>query len=129
MVAYSFRPRFIAPIRSGEKRQTIRKVGLKRHALPGEKLQLYAGMRTKHCEKIAEAVCMELQQIEISPAAHGTIMIKLDKAPWLYPDELEAFARADGFASPTDMRNFWLQNHGADHFYGVVIMWGDIALP
>lgn len=45
MVAYSFQKRFVEPIRSGRKRQTIR-ADRKRHARPGEVLQLYSGMRT-----------------------------------------------------------------------------------
>lgn len=45
MVAYSFRPQFIAPIQSGAKRQTVR--GLrKRHAHVGELVQLYTARRS-----------------------------------------------------------------------------------
>ncbi|MEJ0016825.1 MAG: ASCH domain-containing protein [Acetobacteraceae bacterium] len=47
MVAYSFKRDFAAPILAGIKRQTIR-ADRRRHARPGEVLQLYTGMRTKH---------------------------------------------------------------------------------
>ena len=52
MVAYSLKPRFIPPILSGAKRQTIRAISRRRHAIPGETLQLYTGMRTKQCRLI-----------------------------------------------------------------------------
>ena len=50
MVAYSFNSRFEVAIREGWKTQTIR-AGRKRHARPGEMLQLFCGMRTAHCRK------------------------------------------------------------------------------
>src|SRR5579859_6979563 len=98
MVAYSFRPRFVAAIKIGlglpvqiedrdpesttmllPKRQTIRAVGDKRHAQPGEKIQLYTGMRTKHCRKIGEAVCVSVQAIEFNVNQHS-MPIMLDGA-------------------------------------------------
>lgn len=105
MVAYSFKKRFVAPIRAGlglimkddkgnwlqcesviddgatvshpfdpykdlapearPKRQTIRAIGKRRHARPGETLQLYTAMRTKQCEKIGEARCIAVLPIRI----------------------------------------------------------------
>ena len=47
VVALNFKQQFIPPILSGAKRQTIRAIGRRRHAIPGETLQLYTGMRTK----------------------------------------------------------------------------------
>ncbi len=46
MVAYSFNPRFIEPIRQGLKTQTIRSYSEARQPRPGQLLQLYTGMRT-----------------------------------------------------------------------------------
>lgn len=51
MVAYSFHPRFVDAILGGTKRQTIR-MHRRRHARPGEEMQLYAGMRTRHCRLV-----------------------------------------------------------------------------
>ena len=51
MVAYSFQPGFAAEIIAGRKTQTIRNPR-KRHAMPGEHLQLFTGMRTRYCKKI-----------------------------------------------------------------------------
>ena len=51
MVAYSFKSQFEEPIVAREKRQTVRGFR-KRHARPGEPIQLYVGMRTRNCRKI-----------------------------------------------------------------------------
>lgn len=74
MVAYSFKKRFVDPIRVGlssvslsfdcqPKRQTIRSIGKRRHARPGETLQLYTAMRTKQCRKIGDARCMGVEGV------------------------------------------------------------------
>ncbi|MFO0729377.1 MAG: MT-A70 family methyltransferase [Nitrospiraceae bacterium] len=69
MVAYSFKSRFLPPIARGLKRQTIR-APRSRHARPGERLQLYAGMRTRHCYKIIpDPVCLEVCDIELHVGA------------------------------------------------------------
>ncbi|MFK5597639.1 hypothetical protein ACFZ8E_11600 [Methylobacterium sp. HMF5984] len=56
MVAYSFKARFAAPILAGTKAQTIpaERTGRSRHARPGEQLQLFSGMRTKHCLRLGD---------------------------------------------------------------------------
>ncbi len=97
MVAYSFKQRFLDPIVSGTKTQTIRGNGKRRHARVGDSLQLYCGMRTKACMKIiADPICT------------------LD---------LEAFARMDGFANLSDMSAFWMENHGVGDQVGTLIGW------
>lgn len=67
MVAYNFQSRFAGPIKRGEKSHTIRKNGKRRHARPGEPLQLYTGMRTKSCKKIIvkDPVCVFCKTIRI----------------------------------------------------------------
>lgn len=67
MVAYNFQSRFAGPIKRGEKSHTIRKNGKRRHARPGEPLQLYTGMRTKSCKKIVakDPVCVFCKTIRI----------------------------------------------------------------
>jgi hypothetical protein len=63
MVAYSFNRRFVPAIESGIKSQTIR-APRRRHARPGEWLQLYTGMRTKSCRLIrADVVCSRLDEV------------------------------------------------------------------
>lgn len=52
MPAYNFQKQFAPLVESGQKRQTIRAIGKRRHARPGESLQLYTGQRTKACRKL-----------------------------------------------------------------------------
>lgn len=121
MVAYSFKPRFVAPIQAGTKRQTIR-ADRKRHARVGEQLQLYTGMRTKQCKLIGRATCVSVDLVLLNFADHGVVRIN---GIVLFSDSaMQEFARSDGFSSWADMRAFWQENHpGADQFEGVIIGW------
>lgn len=139
MVAYGFKKQFVDPILSGlgyyeyingmiprPKRQTIRAIGKRRHARPGEILQLYTAMRTKQCEKIGDARCVSVDPIRIK--------IPLDDA-WLWVQvandpagpATDAFAQTDGFESVEDMWLFWRKEHpDARLFKGVLIQWEPI---
>jgi hypothetical protein len=121
MVAYSFKSRFVEPIMSGAKRQTVR-ADRRRHARPGEPLQLYTGMRTRHCRLIGRATCIDIRPVTLIFAeGEGVAM---DGLRDLFGD-MEGFARADGFASWAELSQFWRENHpGADIFDGVLIRWG-----
>ncbi|RUW41500.1 ASCH domain-containing protein [Mesorhizobium sp. M2A.F.Ca.ET.015.02.1.1] len=139
MVAYSFKPMFGPQVRGLIKRQTVR-ADRKRHARPGEAVQLYQGMRTRHCVKLVERdpICTRVRSIEIavSDLMPGAIVsIAIEGIP-LQREEIEAFCRADGFA-PSYVRDFglhgktarenmglfWLQHHGVGRFDGVLIEW------
>lgn len=151
MVAYSFQKQFVPAIRSGQKRQTIR-ADRKRHARPGEALQLYAGMRTKGCFKIIDdPVCERVDDIRIdlrsldsvTPAAETNeaimallrdVSVEVNGAPVL-GDDLDILARADGFGTWSFIRSkepmlpfvammsFWMFEHGAIDFRGALIRW------
>lgn len=134
MVAYSFNKRFIDPIRVGlsrvslsfdcpPKRQTIRAIGKRRHARPGETLQLYTGMRTRQCEKIGDARCVSVEPITINvPKDDAWLLVRIGKAePFVADDD---FAVEDGFQTIEDMWDFWRDNHPhAALFSGVLIKW------
>jgi hypothetical protein len=125
LVAYSFQSRFAEKIISGAKRQTIRSIGKRRHARPGETLQLYTGMRTRQCRKIGEAVCSRVNSIKIFFDPPRVVID--DWAPCELPDELEAFAQSDGFENWADMEAFWNDAHGLEPFAGVLIQWSKDA--
>ena len=100
MVAYSFKKRFADLIVDGRKCQTIR-AHRRRHALPGERVQLYVGMRTKQCRKIIDdPLCLKVANIgiwvptKLEPAA----IIQDGKRSYVTTD----FAVADGFESVED---------------------------
>lgn len=139
MVAYSFQERFIAPIQAGTKRQTIRAIGKRRHAVKHDRIQLYTGMRTAKCRKIVQPdpICTGTADIWIhiiplyqpakkrSEATVGRYVINAieigDIA--LSREELESFAELDGFDSLQDMADFWALTHGPGIFRGVLITW------
>jgi hypothetical protein len=151
MVAYSYKGRFVAPIRISlglpvldlhyelgfylpgqpirPKRQTIRANGRRRHARPGETLQLYYGMRTSKCFKIGEARCSAVSAIRVF--VHGDrVLVNQPRRLIEYrkPSDLDMFARDDGFDDWAGMRAFWLEVHDdklkqLGPFVGVLIQW------
>lgn len=132
MVAYSFCKRFVAPILRGlhpedgvadMKMQTIR-TDRKRHARPGEELQLYCGMRTKSCFLIGRATCTDIRKVTID---FPRDRINVDYISMTTTGQLNAFSQCDGFVNWDDMRKFWREEHpGVDQFAGVLIMWRPI---
>lgn len=137
MVAYTFKPRFVDPVSRREKRQTIRGVGKKRHARPGDTLQLYTGPRMRP-RKFGEATCESSRQITLafgdatrrpfvtfgppSDAGPGDILIT--------PAELDAFAVSDGFADWQGLADFWAETHDNPvEWTGILITWGDTFRP
>lgn len=152
MVAYSFQKRFATPILDRTKLHTIR-ADRKRHARPGEEMQLYCGMRTKHCRLIARETCAAVLPIVLSIAAgvtrhdgfafvgegypflvHGDAMeaqfiglLGLDGQRFVAA-HLETLARHDGFECWQAMRDFWIAAHGKPQhdeevFVGKLIGW------
>lgn len=152
MVAYSFKRHFVGPIKAGldpaskdggavyvgstlhnPKRQTIRAVGRRRHARPGEILQLYCGLRSKQAFLIGRAKCTEVRDIVITfengrdgvaiggtEAAHGR-----QRYAFYHRGALDSFARRDGFDSWAEMRKFWEAEHAPlpKTWIGVMIEW------
>jgi hypothetical protein len=122
MVAYSFKARFAGPIVAGAKRQTIR-AERKRHARPGEELQLYVGMRTRHCRLLGRAICYAAVNIRLDLDCGRIESLDTGKA-WTTPEEIDAFAQLDGFESWRDMHRFWAAEHpDVKLFSGVMIRW------
>ncbi len=133
MVAYSFAPQFREQVSLLVKRQTVR-APRKRHARPGEPVQLYTAMRTRHCRKLVDhdPTCISVTPIEIAVSSlidELIASIVVDGIP-LARDEIEAFARDDGFAPELhdrtarfNMGAFWAQTHGYGNFSGVLIKW------
>ncbi len=129
MVAYSFKKQFAPQIVAGTKCQTIRG-NRKRHAHPGEGIQLYYGMRTKHCRKLLDPdpECISVEPISLFIEPQGHAPLRGIKSRYRIGDgevqELtDGFAQADGFLHAKDMVRFWLENHGAGRFDGVLIKW------
>jgi len=144
VVAYSFKQRFVVPIRLGlgmtvgivddgtqrlkPKRQTIRAIGKRRHARPGETLQLYCGMRQPGCFLIGAAICTDTRAVKIVLSDTDFQIILNNSAIGLLPSEIRRFAQADGFDDEHDMLDFWREEHpGLDVFEGIVCEWRPAA--
>lgn len=136
MVAYSFQKRFEGPIMvglqpgppaAGAKRHTIRG-DRNRHARPGERIQLYVGMRTRHCRLLGAPVCTATHRIELHLGAPAAVMVRscFDGAVQTYQSrqELDAFALADGFSDWRELEAFWGKHHpDVTLFRGVLVEW------
>jgi hypothetical protein len=127
MVAYSFKPRFAAPILAGTKIGTIRP-DRRRHARPGETLQLYTGMRTRQCRLIKTARCVAVDRIRLYFRPDFTAVVigepgntAGDRTQVI--EDLDGFARGDGFADWSDLTAFWRETHGQNQFDGIWIRW------
>lgn len=147
MTAYSFQRQFVAPICLGlgrdvppgfevgsglaeqePKLQTIRAVGKRHHAPVGGHLQLYYGMRTKKCFQIGVARCWNVSPIKIHFGVVGgrePPWVTIDDGP---VDDLDAFARKDGFPAWSELDEFWSIHHpGVHDFAGLLFRWERIT--
>lgn len=115
MVAYNFQKQFAAAVQGGDKTQTIRAVR-KRHAMVGERLQLYTGMRTKSCCKLVmpDPTCSANKRVLIS-----SLGASVDRQ---IVEDLDAFAQQDGFENYHQMLKFFDETHGLP-FVGRLIEW------
>lgn len=130
MVALNFMAQFADDVEDGRKSRSIRaprKDG--RNPTAGCTLQLYTGMRTAACRKLADAKCVRVRSVLID--YHG---IEIDgrklycgDAPaytgGVDPEHYDSdFARADGFDCFQSMREFFETTHGLP-FSGFLIEW------
>lgn len=131
MVAYSFKKRFGPAILSGTKAQTIR-AERKRHARPGEELQLYTGMRTRHCQLLGRSACLSVMPVRLCFSERTAAAPFEVGGAFLTWNDMKAFAQADGFDSIEDMAGFWWREHPPEYgdtitFEGVLIRWQPLA--
>lgn len=149
MIAYGFRSFLVEPIEAGTKTHTLR-VSRKNphekrkhvggHALQGEQVQLYTGMRTPACRLIGRATCARTIRITVELVHSWVDLYETPgKKPrrlncWdPLPDELGDFARADGFKDWSEFWTYWDKhvpaNDGGDIrlFDGWLIEWGALS--
>ncbi|MCY1648158.1 hypothetical protein OVA11_14130 [Caulobacter sp. SL161] len=128
MVAYNFKSSFVPLIEAKTKQQTIRR-DRKRHARPGEALQLYTGPRF-HPVRLGLASCLEARQVILDFDQNRVVLD--DSIELFADDDLNTFAIRDGFGArhglqPWEfMGRWWAQTHpDVELFSGVLIVWGD----
>lgn len=132
MVAYSFHAMFAPDIVARIKCQTIRRPR-PRHAYPGERIQLYQGMRTRSCRKIIpDPVCIGIDALVLDMRSGALDLLEInDVAIDPGSQEAEDFCRRDGFGAikVSPVRHFatyWCRAYGpALHDNLVVIRWED----
>ncbi|HEY1599688.1 MAG TPA: hypothetical protein VGG64_08810 [Pirellulales bacterium] len=120
MTVLLFERRFWQPVVSGEKVHSIRRTR-KRPIVPGESLSLRAWEGRPYRSRmrvLCEETCIAVRECWIDRSG-----IVIDQQRFGEPDELDAFARSDGFASWEHMKLY------RDFFYrlpfaGDLIQWG-----
>lgn len=137
MVAYSFNSAFVHQVEALIKRQTIR-AHRKRHARPGEAVQLFTGMRTRNCRKLVtpDPICTQVSEVWMKFDDGSMSEMLVDGIP-LRGAELERFACDDGFDPKLNplarrlpgitasrlMARFWSMTHSGPVFDGVLVIW------
>lgn len=124
MVAYSFLPRFVVPIREGMKRQAIRPPRRK-HVAAGQSIELYRGRRNKGEILIGRAWCSRSDECFIDFAG-GFIAIG-DDDPIHERRARDALAMAEGYDDWAEMLWNFARICGDDRkFRGQCITWGPL---
>jgi hypothetical protein len=117
MPALNFKKQFAPLIESGEKRQTIRRIGKSNGWIEGARLYLYTGQRTNQCRKLGEAKIAAIRRVTIHEA--GVYL----NGEQLVGESLIQFVKADGFDSVDDFFAFFNEQRGDEPFVGRVIYW------
>lgn len=129
MGLYNFKERFVPFILDGRKQHTIRAVRANPDK-PGNTLHLYTGLRTKKAKLLMRVPCVKIEEIEfrrdsIIPPGRPSWMrfrIIINDA-LLHYDEVEAFAKRDGFSSFSEMIVFWKEAERTFPWRGHIIHW------
>lgn len=115
-----FTERFVPAIKAGTKCQTIRW----RQAVPckvGDLLKLYHRIGT-HKLMPNDPVCTSVESISISPRTGVVSMVDGKRWRYLEFQEVEALAKADGFADVEEFFDFFQKQYGQT-FSGYLIKW------
>lgn len=132
MALLGFKSRFVPAIESGEKSQTIR--GWRNEIKIGTRLDLYDRPRQKGMRLIFRAPCVGIAGFtfkHVRPAKPTTLTRGLFfPKMWvagieLADDEVDGFARKDGFPSFAEMVGFWQDQHHKEliDFDGAIYYW------
>lgn len=131
-----FKQQFVAAVKAGlligaagrdplpgedAKLQTIRKCGKRRYKV-GDTLFMYMGPRMAPT-KLGEAICTSAHFIRIDTVKRSVTFGRDCMYLPLFDDEVEALARADGFASAKELFAFFAQESGGKAFFGQLIKW------
>jgi hypothetical protein len=130
MIEYDFDARFWNPITTGSKSGTIRAIRTKprRHAKPGEDLELWAQVGGKRLQ-IARKQCLEVQGVFFKGARNqihlGDITRNRSTWPELDLGAREGLARLTGHADWKEARDCYESRYGEDPVTLALITWCD----
>ena len=121
---FNFQARFADAVRSGAKRQTIRRNRRDgRRPVPGDAAKLYTGLRTRATQLLCQAAVTEVLSVRID-FEDRQIYVDGER---LTVSERTAFAQADGFASWPDMLTWFAEQYGSCSenrvFEGFCVRW------
>tara|TARA_R110002096_G_scaffold172484_10_gene346217 strand:+ start:719 stop:1081 length:363 start_codon:yes stop_codon:yes gene_type:complete len=114
--------KFADDVTAGRKNFTIR-ADRKRHARPGEPVQLYTGMRTRSCRKLVDPdpVCEKITPIIIYRVRDDRCLIVLNEIT-LRTHQTNYIVAIDGFKSHKEFMQFHLGD--ARSIKKIFIQWG-----
>jgi hypothetical protein len=117
-----FKPRFAPLVEAGTKPHTVRPTP-KRMPKVGDKISLRMWMGRPYGSKqrvLRESVVTKVEPIRLIDTGRELIVTMAGRA--LEPEEINAFAQADGFAGGLEMFDWFEATHGLP-FEGIVIHW------
>ena len=115
MVAFTFKPEFVAKIKRGEKLSTIRST---KRCNVGDTMQLYTGQRTNKCKKIRpDVVCCGVAAITINNLWNLTEPPKGNINP-----SGKLLHEQEGFKNVMEMVKFFENEYGLP-YHGYIHAW------
>lgn len=120
---YGFKVQFAPMVESGQKIHTVRAIRKKsRHAIAGEPLHLYRGLRTKNCRLLRKVVCIGSWPVHLPvDPDYGPLIWSINHHA-LDALTMNEFSQNDGFDNVLHFSEWILQTHGSD-FSGWLIAW------
>lgn len=119
----NFQKQFARKVWSGEKQQTIRSAGHRKHVPDvGQLANCYTGLRTRNTQLLGRWVIDRVQVIRFDLNAQGVKRLTLASEPVSW-GTFETLAKSDGFADAGAMSRWFAAHHGPGEFYGWVIGW------
>lgn len=110
MVSFNFQLMFAPRIKAGTKKHTIR--ATKRCSV-GDSMHMFTGLRTPFCNRIGEAPCIVVYEVEITQENVVVLPKKACTAGYyLSEDGKPEFAKMGGFDSWEEMVSFYEKHHG-----------------
>lgn len=125
----NFQRQFAHQVWAGQKRQTIRAAGQRKH-IPkvGDMAYCYTGLRTRNTQHLGTWPISRVEVLRMDIGVETLESIVLGSTP-LGSSGLEVLAVADGFANQYAMVRWFLNNHEPGEFYGWVIGWEWSPMP